>query len=136
MTGLRIVNGTPERRISSSAASFARSYAVTGDGSSASVTTWSAAEPACAPMDDMKIRRLIVWRWQACAKLAVADTIGPCIVAAVDMAAMGNGRQMHHDVHACDERGPVNFLLQIGQFHPFHSGRVWSVVGLREAVRT
>ena len=39
ITGRSIVNGTPERRISSSAASFARSYAVIGHGSSASVTT-------------------------------------------------------------------------------------------------
>ena len=43
-------------------------------------------------------------------------TISPSVVAAIDMATVGNGGEMDDDVHAFDQRVPVYVVLEIGYF--------------------
>src|ERR1700754_2054597 len=51
------------------------------------------------------------------------DAVGPGIVAAIGMSAMGNGGQMHDDVDAIEERRPIEIIFEIRQLYPLDSAR-------------
>ena len=52
------------------------------------------------------------------------------------MAAMGDGGKMDDDIHAIEQRSPIDLIFEIGQLHPFDPSRSAIPDRLREAART